>query len=45
LRKLVATLRDRGLTPWDRLAATQDPQIAAILDVWPLRELVTRSGR
>src|SRR5580698_6574829 len=43
LRALVGTLRDRGLTPWDRLAATDDPAIAAILDVWPLRELVTRS--
>ena len=36
-------LRDRGLTPWDRLAATEDPQITAILATWPLRELVTRS--
>jgi len=43
LRALVATMRDRGLTPWDRLAATEEPAIAAILDVWPLRELVTRS--
>jgi starch synthase (maltosyl-transferring) len=43
LRALVATLRDPGLTPWDRLAATEEPAIAAILDVWPLRELVTRS--
>jgi starch synthase (maltosyl-transferring) len=43
LRALVASLRDRGLTPWDRLAATEEPAIAAILDVWPLRELVTRS--
>ncbi len=43
LRALVATLRDRGLTPWDRLTATEAPAIAAILDVWPLRELVTRS--
>ena len=25
LRALVARLRDRGLTPWDRLAATEDP--------------------
>ena len=25
LRALVATLRDRGLTPWDRLAAAEDP--------------------
>src|SRR5436190_22177306 len=43
LRALVATLRDRGLTPWDRLAAAEDPQIAAILRTWPLRDLVTRS--
>ena len=43
LRALVARLRDRGLTPWDRLAATEDPQITAILARWPLRELVTRS--
>jgi starch synthase (maltosyl-transferring) len=43
LRALVARLRDRGLTPWDRLAATEDPQIAAICAGWPLRELVTRS--
>jgi starch synthase (maltosyl-transferring) len=43
LRALVARLRDRGLTPWDRLAAAEDPEIAAILSSWPLRELVTRS--
>src|ERR1700759_1572553 len=43
LRALVAKLRDRGLTPWDRLAAAEDPQIAAILRTWPLRDLVTRS--
>ncbi len=43
LRALVARLRDRGLTPWDRLAATEDPRITAILASWPLRELVTRS--
>src|SRR6266705_90131 len=43
LRALVATLRDRGLTPWDLLAAADDPAIAAILLNWPLRELVTRS--
>ena len=43
LRALVATMRDRGLTPWDRLAAAEDPEIAAILLSWPLRELVTRS--
>ena len=43
LRALAARLRDRGLTPWDRLAATEEPQITAILATWPLRELVTRS--
>src|ERR1700745_1087393 len=43
LRALAAQLRDRGLTPWDRLAAAEDPAIAAILLNWPLRELVTRS--
>ena len=43
LRKLVTKLRDRGLTPWDRLAAAEDPQIVAILRTWPLREFVTRS--
>jgi starch synthase (maltosyl-transferring) len=43
LRALAAAMRDRGVAPWDRLAATGDPQIAAILAIWPLRELVTRS--
>jgi starch synthase (maltosyl-transferring) len=43
LRALVAKLRDRGLPPWDRLAATEDPRIAAILRSWPYRELVSRS--
>ena len=43
LRALAAKLRDRGLTPWDRLEAAADPGIAAILRRWPLRDLVTRS--
>jgi starch synthase (maltosyl-transferring) len=43
LRALVAKMRDRGLTPWDRLAAAEEPAIAQILASWPLRELVTRS--
>jgi len=43
LRALVAKLRDRGLTPWDRLVAAGDPQVAAILRSWPLREFVSRS--
>ena len=43
LRGLAARMRDRGLTPWDRLAAAGDPAVAAILATWPMRELVTRS--
>jgi starch synthase (maltosyl-transferring) len=43
LRELAAAMRDRGLAPWDRLAAAEEPQITAILATWPLRELVTRS--
>ncbi len=44
LRALAATMRDRGLAPWDRLTAAEAPQIAAILLSWPLRALVTRSS-
>jgi starch synthase (maltosyl-transferring) len=43
LRALVARMRDRELTPWDRFAGVEDPAIASILAAWPLRELVTRS--
>jgi len=43
LRALAAQMRDRGLAPWDRIAAVEDPAIASILGRWPLRELVTRS--
>src|SRR5947207_9936710 len=43
LRALAARMRDRGLTPWDRLAAAEDHEIAVILRTWPLREMVTRS--
>jgi starch synthase (maltosyl-transferring) len=43
LRALVTTMRDRALTPWDRLVATEHPEIARILATWPLRELITRS--
>ena len=38
-------LRDPKLTPWDRLAATRDPEIARMLAAYPLRKLVTRSRR
>jgi starch synthase (maltosyl-transferring) len=44
LRRLVTRMRDRGLPPWDRLAATEDPEIAAVLVSWPLREFISRSG-
>ena len=43
LRALVARMRDRELTPWERFAGSEDPVIAAIVARWPLRELVTRS--
>jgi starch synthase (maltosyl-transferring) len=42
---LARKLRDRGLPPWDRLAATQAPPIMAIVAAYPLRDLVTRSAR
>jgi starch synthase (maltosyl-transferring) len=43
LNALARRLRDRGLPPWDRLAATETPEIADILARYPLRDLVTRS--
>jgi starch synthase (maltosyl-transferring) len=43
LRALVTMLRDPGLTPAERLAATGHPFITAILAAWPLRDLLTRS--
>jgi starch synthase (maltosyl-transferring) len=43
LRALVARMRDRELTPRERFTGSEDPVIAAILERWPLRELVTRS--
>jgi len=45
LNGLARKLRDRGLPPWDRLAASEKPEIAGILDTYPLRDLVTRSAR
>jgi starch synthase (maltosyl-transferring) len=44
LAAVAARLADRGLAPWDRLAAAADEEIAAILDEAPLRELLTRSA-
>jgi starch synthase (maltosyl-transferring) len=43
LRALAAWMRDRELTPWQRFTGSEDPDVAAILARWPLRELVTRS--
>jgi starch synthase (maltosyl-transferring) len=44
LMALAARLRDPAIPPWDRLAAADDEEIAAILTAYPLRELVTRSA-
>jgi starch synthase (maltosyl-transferring) len=45
LNGLARKLRDRGLPPWDRLAASEKPEIAGILARYPLRDMVTRSTR
>jgi starch synthase (maltosyl-transferring) len=45
LTALARKLRDRGLPPWDRLAAAERPEIREILARYPLRDLVTRSAR
>jgi starch synthase (maltosyl-transferring) len=45
LNALGKKLRDRGLPPWDRLAATEAPEIADVLAAYPLRDFVTRSAR
>ena len=42
---LARRLRDRSLPPWDRLAATHSPRVTELLEQFPLRDLVTRSGR
>jgi starch synthase (maltosyl-transferring) len=43
LAAVAARLGDRGLAPWDRLAAADDEEVTAILDAAPLREMLTRS--
>ncbi len=45
LTDLAKRLRDRSLPPWDRLADAQAPEVAAVLDRYPLRDLVTKSAR
>jgi len=43
LKAAAARLRDRELSPRDRLAGSQTPSVAAVLAQWPLRDLLTRS--
>ncbi len=38
-------LRDLAIPPADRLSAAADPEVTALLEEHPLRELVTRSAR
>ena len=45
LNGLARKLRDRSLPPWDRLAASATAEIRSVLSRYPLRDLVTRSGR
>ena len=45
LAALAGRLADPGIAPWDRLAATEDPEIRRILAIYPLRERRSRSGR
>jgi starch synthase (maltosyl-transferring) len=44
LAAVAEKLSDRGIAPWDRLAAANAEEITAILDEAPLRELLTRSA-
>ncbi len=44
LAAVAARLGDPGIASWDRLAAADDEEIAAILEAAPLRELLTRSA-
>jgi len=45
LSDLGKKLRDRGVPPWDRLAAAHAREIREVLARYPLRDLVTRSAR
>jgi starch synthase (maltosyl-transferring) len=44
LAAVALKLSDRGIAPWDRLAAADTEEITEILDEAPLRELLTRSA-
>jgi starch synthase (maltosyl-transferring) len=43
LRAVATRLLDRGLAPWDRMAAAETDEVAELLAAWPLRDLITRS--
>jgi starch synthase (maltosyl-transferring) len=45
LETLAGTLRDSRIPALDRLAAASAPDVSEILDAFPLRDLLTRSGR
>jgi starch synthase (maltosyl-transferring) len=45
LGALAERLTDPAIPPWDRLAATAEPEVAAALAACPLRDRLTRSGR
>jgi starch synthase (maltosyl-transferring) len=45
IEDLAAVLRDSSVPPLDRLAATDHQDITEIVGAYPLRELLTRSGR
>jgi starch synthase (maltosyl-transferring) len=44
LAAVALKLSDRGIAPWDRLAAADAEEISEILNEAPLRELLTRSA-
>ena len=44
LAAVALRLSDRGIAPWDRLAAADAEEVTAILEEAPLRELLTRSA-
>src|SRR5437763_9552311 len=41
IQKAISALRDADRTPEDRIAAALDPDLAAVVDAHPVRELVT----
>jgi starch synthase (maltosyl-transferring) len=45
LAAVAERLTDPDIPPWDRLAAAADPEIAAILAAYPVRDRLTRSRR